>query len=74
MRTLLVTSLLVLALLPTGDALAQVIEADHLTTTEFAALDRARTAVIVPGGILEQHGPHLPSASFRHDESRREHA
>lgn len=43
--------------------LAQVIDAERLTTTEFAALDRSRTAVIVPGGILEQHGPHLPSGS-----------
>ena len=42
---------------------AQVLEAERLTTTEFAALDRAKTAVVVPGGILEEHGPHLPSAS-----------
>jgi creatinine amidohydrolase/Fe(II)-dependent formamide hydrolase-like protein len=32
-----------------------------ITTTEFAALDRSRTAVIIPGGILEEHGPYLPS-------------
>jgi len=30
---------------------------------EFASLDRAKTVVIVPGRILEEHGPYLPSAS-----------
>lgn len=44
-------------------ATADVIDAEALTTTQFAALDRSKTAVIVPGGILEEHGPHLPSAS-----------
>jgi creatinine amidohydrolase/Fe(II)-dependent formamide hydrolase-like protein len=45
---------------------AQVRHAADLTTVEFAALDRARTAVIVPGGILEEHGPYLPSGSDTH--------
>ncbi|CAN5629721.1 hypothetical protein BH20VER1_BH20VER1_11290 [soil metagenome] len=40
---------------------AAVHDAATITTTEFAALDRARTAVIIPGGILEEHGPCLPS-------------
>jgi hypothetical protein len=51
MRTLLLTSLLVLASTPTGDASAQVIEADHLTTTESGGLKRARI-----GGIRARHG------------------
>lgn len=42
---------------------AQVLRVDSLTTTEFAALDRSRTAVVIPGGILEEHGPYLPSGS-----------
>lgn len=49
--------------------LAQVLQADSLTTTEFDALDRARTAVVIPGGILEQHGPYLPVGSDS-DQSR----
>lgn len=44
-------------------ATADVIDAEALATTKFAALDRSKTAVIVPGGILEEHGPYLPSAS-----------
>lgn len=31
-----------------------------LTTTDFAALDRARTVAILPVAAVEQHGPHLP--------------
>jgi creatinine amidohydrolase/Fe(II)-dependent formamide hydrolase-like protein len=33
----------------------------ELNTEQIRALDRARTAVILPGGILEEHGPYLPS-------------
>jgi hypothetical protein len=51
MRTLLLTSLLVLASTPARDASAQVIEADHLTMTEFGGLKRARI-----GGIRARHG------------------
>jgi creatinine amidohydrolase/Fe(II)-dependent formamide hydrolase-like protein len=42
-------------------ASAQVLDLRTLNTAQIAALDRARTAVILPGGILEQHGPYLPS-------------
>jgi creatinine amidohydrolase/Fe(II)-dependent formamide hydrolase-like protein len=31
-----------------------------MTSAQLAALDRARTVVIIPAGILEQHGPLLP--------------
>lgn len=31
-----------------------------LKTTEFAALDPARTVALLPVGAVEQHGPHLP--------------
>lgn len=31
-----------------------------LTTTDFAALDRARVIAVLPVGAVEQHGPHLP--------------
>lgn len=33
---------------------------------EIAALDAARTVVLLPGGILEQHGPYLPAATDTH--------
>jgi len=32
----------------------------QLTTTDFAALDQARTVAILPVGAIAQHGPHLP--------------
>src|SRR5574343_334503 len=31
-----------------------------LATTDFAALDRARTIAVLPVAATEQHGPHLP--------------
>jgi len=31
-----------------------------LATTDFAALDAARTVAVLPVGATEQHGPHLP--------------
>ena len=42
-------------------ASAQVWELAKLNTDQIRSLDRARTVVIIPGGILEQHGPYLPS-------------
>ena len=42
---------------------AQILRVADLNTEEIRALDRARTVVILPGGILEQHGPYLPSYS-----------
>jgi creatinine amidohydrolase len=32
----------------------------HLKTTDFAAVDPARTVAVLPLGATEQHGPHLP--------------
>jgi len=42
-------------------ASGQVQRVAELNTEQIRRLDRARTAVILPGGILEQHGPYLPS-------------
>jgi creatinine amidohydrolase/Fe(II)-dependent formamide hydrolase-like protein len=55
-------AVLVLTLLA-ASADAEVLRLAEMTSLEIAALDRARTVVILPGGILEQHGPHLPSFS-----------
>ena len=41
----------------------QVYLAAEMNTRQLAALDKARTVVILTGGILEQHGPHLPSGT-----------
>lgn len=42
---------------------AQVLRAAELNTDQIRALDRARTAVVIPNGVLEEHGPYLPSFS-----------
>jgi creatinine amidohydrolase len=42
-------------------AAGQVYRVAEMSTEQIRALDRARTVVILPGGILEQHGPYLPS-------------
>jgi creatinine amidohydrolase/Fe(II)-dependent formamide hydrolase-like protein len=48
------------ALLPVFGAHAQVMRATTMTSADFAKLNRARTVIILPGGILEEHGPYLP--------------
>lgn len=52
---------LILTLGAAAPAAAQVRRVAELNAEQIRALDRARTAVIIPGGILEQHGPYLPS-------------
>lgn len=45
---------------PSG-ALAQVYRLAELNTEQIRALDREKTVILLPGGIMEQHGPYLPS-------------
>jgi creatinine amidohydrolase/Fe(II)-dependent formamide hydrolase-like protein len=53
--------LLVLALwLPKG-VMGQVYDLAAMNSEDLGALDRARTVVLIAGGILEQHGPYLPA-------------
>jgi creatinine amidohydrolase/Fe(II)-dependent formamide hydrolase-like protein len=40
---------------------AQVQPLGSLNTEQLAAVDKSKTVVIIPGGILEEHGPYLPS-------------
>ena len=40
---------------------AQIYRVAELNTEQIRALDREKTVVILPGGVLEQHGPYLPS-------------
>lgn len=56
------TGLVVMTLLSAAAPVAaQVFNVAALNTEQIRALDHARTAVILPAGILEQHGPYLPS-------------
>ena len=55
-------SLLVFSTLVIAHALpAQVRQVGDLNTRQIRALDRARTVVILQGGMLEEHGPYLPA-------------
>jgi creatinine amidohydrolase/Fe(II)-dependent formamide hydrolase-like protein len=59
-RTLICTLLL---LAWNATAWAQILDARELNTDQIARLDRARTVVLLTAGILEEHGPFLPSYS-----------
>ena len=37
---------------------AQIRNVQEMSTDQIAALDRARAVVLIPGGILEEHGPY----------------
>jgi creatinine amidohydrolase/Fe(II)-dependent formamide hydrolase-like protein len=52
--------LLVISLFPSV-ATCQIRQLAELNTNQIRALDRTKTVVLIPGGILEQHGPYLPS-------------
>ena len=49
---------------------AQVLLVQDLNTDQVRALDRAKTAVILVGGILEEHGPYLPAYIDGYDNER----
>ena len=56
------TLLLLLCIVgPARNAVAQVYKLADMNTRQIQALDRQRTVVLIPGGILEEHGPYLPS-------------
>src|SRR5262245_1560127 len=42
-------------------ASAGILDVGDLNTEQIQALDRAHTVVLLEGGILEEHGPYLPS-------------
>lgn len=46
-----------------GTVSAQIYRIAEMNTEQIRALDKQKTVVILTGGILEQHGPHLPSYS-----------
>lgn len=59
-RTLSLGLLLIVSILPSA-ASGQLLRLAELNTEQVRALDKGRTVVLIPGGILEQHGPFLPS-------------
>lgn len=52
---------LVSCLLLTSAADAQILRVAEMNTAQLRALDRAKTVVFLTGGMLEEHGPYLPS-------------
>src|SRR5260370_42324706 len=40
---------------------AQVLRIAEMNTQQIRALNLQKTVVLIPGGILEEHGPYLPS-------------
>ncbi len=62
--------LLLLVLLLPIVSRAQVLQLAELNTEQIRALDRTRTAIVIPGGILEQHGPYLPSYTDGYNSAR----
>jgi creatinine amidohydrolase/Fe(II)-dependent formamide hydrolase-like protein len=39
----------------------QIYRVQDMTTSQLDSLDKEKTIVLLPGGILEEHGPYLPS-------------
>ncbi len=54
-------ALVTLALCWAAPLAAQVRHVGDLNTRDIRALDRARTVVLLQGGMLEEHGPYLPA-------------
>jgi len=55
--------LLGLCSLLAAQAVAQIHDMREMATLDIRGLDLERTVIIIPEGILEQHGPYLPSYS-----------
>lgn len=55
------TPLAAVLLLAAPAARGQVLDLRELNTEQIRALDHARTVVVMQGGILEEHGPYMPS-------------
>jgi len=45
----------------TQESAGQIYKIAEMNTRQVQTLDRQKTVVIIPGGILEEHGPYLPS-------------
>ena len=62
-KSIILWAALVAAILSTSTrvALSQILQMAELNTRQIDALDKQKTVVLIPGGILEEHGPYLPS-------------
>ena len=49
----------------------QIYQVREMNTEQIKALDREKTVVLLPGGILEAHGPYLPSFTDGYTAERR---
>ncbi len=56
-----ITIFLAFVLMPAIFAQAQIHRVAQMNTEQIRSLDKQKTVVILTGGILEEHGPHLPS-------------
>ena len=52
-------------------AFGQIYHVKDMNTEQIKALDREKTVVLLPVGILEEHGPYLPSGSDSYITDRR---
>ena len=59
MKRFLSTAIFIL--LPVSLSNAQIYRVAEMNADRIRALDKPKTVVILTGGILEEHGPHLPS-------------
>lgn len=59
MKQLLLIAILILLSFSWADA--QIYRVAQMNTEQIRALDKQRTVVILTGGMLEEHGPHLPT-------------
>lgn len=46
-----------------GTVGGEVLRFEDLTSPQTARLERSRTVLVLPGGILEEHGPYLPNGA-----------
>jgi creatinine amidohydrolase/Fe(II)-dependent formamide hydrolase-like protein len=46
-----------------GKHVSRIYHLAELNTEQIRSLDRDRTAVLIPGGVLEEHGPFLPCST-----------
>jgi creatinine amidohydrolase len=60
MDTTRIWILLLLLLLAPEGSFAQIFRLAELNAVQIEALNREKTVVLIPGGILEEHGPYLP--------------
>ena len=54
-----------------SQAFAQIYNVKEMNTEQIKALDRDKTVVLLPVGILEEHGPYLPSGADGYISERR---